>query len=118
MKHLNLNFLINLEQLTNIDSAIVQSNRNLSKTEFKIKRADSMTSVNSYFGGNSSESGSVEKSGKIPKKDQMFLRLCGDCGRILEKKFKSFKDNASNNKFTSKYDVSRVIYLTICCFIR
>jgi hypothetical protein len=35
----------------------------------------------------------------------MYLRLCCDCGKQLEKKYKSFKDKMVQPEFANLYDV-------------
>ena len=85
-------------------------------TEFKLKRSESITSVNSYFsyksGTSSSSNNNANKllanlttSQKEVNLDLMYLRLCCDCGKQLEKKYKSFKDKMVQPEFANLYDV-------------
>ena len=117
------------EQLTDPDSFIKAQTTKLvagsneqhkaPPTEFKLKRSDSITSVNSYFfhsSSNSSSSNSLSSALGQSKKqakgtvkeinfDLIYLRLCFDCGKLLEKKYKSFKDRMVQPEFANLYDV-------------
>lgn len=79
--------------------------------EFKLKRSDSMTSINSYFfkPTQSNAENSNQKSSTLL--NQIHLRLCLNCGLILEKKYNIQKDKIIRPEFANLYDVNfRLIY--------
>lgn len=101
-----------IEQLTDPDSFIKSltnqdSDNNL---EFKLRRADSINSVNSYFFKQNPSHQTSTNNEQLNKKkinsDQIYLRLCMNCSGLLEKKFKSFKDRLIRPQFLNIYDVS------------
>ncbi len=111
------------------------SQENQEQNEFKLRRADSITSVNSYFFKSNSDSnqqqtdnndlakksfglsklsfgkmGSYNQAKSNP--DQTYLRLCFDCGLTLEKKYKQLKDKTVRSHFSILYDVIlSIVYL-------
>jgi hypothetical protein len=91
--------------------------------EFRLKRADSITSVNSYFTNDSAKtsrtsfpvSSLLSSVGVVNKKaplnfEQLHLRLCLNCGLALEKKYKSVKDKIIKPKIINLYDVCKLIH--------
>jgi hypothetical protein len=93
----------------------LKANSNDNQTEFKLKRSDSLTDVNSlsffklFDQDNVENENGKNKNAKSNKKvlnlDQVYLRICFDCGRILEKKYKSLKDKIVRPIFDNLYDV-------------
>ena len=82
------------------------------KPEFKLRRSDSITSLNSYFSfkPNVANSGEQEphtlaESTHQIKLEQIFLRLCMNCSHLLEKKYNSFRDKMVKPTFVSHYEV-------------
>jgi len=84
-------------------------------TEFRLRRSESINSVNSYFFTSSNLNSSAisqsnnnnEQQNKEKKKinlDQTYLRLCMNCSKLLEKKFKSFKEKMIRPAFVTIYD--------------
>lgn len=76
--------------------------------EFKLKRSDSVTSVNSYF-FKASSNDSGKKPNETPSQsdlEQIYLRLCLNCSAVLEKKYKTLKDKLMKSKFTECYNVA------------
>lgn len=65
-----------------------------------------MTSVNSYFfkSTQSNSENSIQKSSSSI--EQMHLRLCLNCGLILEKKYNIQKDKIIRPEFANLYDVN------------
>lgn len=101
------NFFCKKEQLTDPDSLLKAHTNSTEEIEFKLKRSDSITSVNSYFFKSTQESKEkLNTKDKSPlNTDQTYLRLCFDCGRLLEKKYKSLKDKIIRPEFANLYDV-------------
>ena len=122
-------FYSNQEQLTDPDAFVKAQTAKYSSgsseqakaapTEFKLKRSDSITSVNSYFSYKSTTSSSTSESNasklfnsltsnytsKEVNFDIIYLRLCCDCGKQLEKKYKFFKEKIIQPEFANLYDV-------------
>ena len=85
------------------------SENSFQPTEFKLKRSDSITSLNSYFFKTASkdkETAFSSKSKKEPNLDSTYLRLCFDCGSLLEKKYKLLKDKMIRPELANLYDAS------------
>ncbi|RNA41431.1 rabenosyn-5-like [Brachionus plicatilis] len=74
--------------------------------EFKLKRSDSITSINSYFFKSTQSAGDGPNQKSISSFDQMHLRLCLNCGLILEKKYNIQKDKIIRPEFASLYDIN------------
>ncbi len=85
-----------------------------------MRRSDSISSVNSYFFKSTSTSSDNQKLNNTfdfsalkfgisqPNQsnlDQIFLRLCFDCGVSLEKKYKVLKDKIVRSTFSNLYGV-------------
>ena|SRR5579883_690229 len=104
--------ILNIEQLTDSEAlmrAYKDSNgmfKNDSIGEFKLKRSDSVTSVNSYFfKTGASEQGKNSFPHQNHNLAQIYLRLCLNCSAILEKKYRVLKDKLIKSKFTEYYNV-------------
>lgn len=118
-----LKFII-LEQLTDPELFVktITDNVNSSsdpekQTEFRLRRSESINSVNSYFfksphhnhnhhhhsqTNNHSESQSLKKKLDL---NQIFLRLCINCSTIVEKKYKSYREKLVRTQFAALYEV-------------
>ncbi len=107
-------FLVSIkEQLTDPDFFIKTFKEQ--DTEFKLRRSESINSVNSLFFTSSNlnsalttSSNSTNNEGNKEKKkinlDQTYLRLCMNCSKLLEKKFKSFKEKMIRPTIVAIYD--------------
>jgi hypothetical protein len=66
-------------------------------TELKFKRSNSDTSISSHnFDNHDANNG---------QKD-VYIRLCVDCGRLLNKKYQSMRDKSNRPKIFTLYDVN------------
>ena len=105
--------IFNKEQLTDPDSFIKSMAVDGAKPEFKLRRSDSITSLNSYFSfkpavvnsGEQEPPQTLAESSHQVKLDQIFLRLCMNCSHLLEKKYNSFRDKMVKPTFVSHYEV-------------
>lgn len=75
--------------------------------EFKLRRSNSITSLNSYFFHNKQVT--VTKSTDISgltknQKSLIFLRLCPNCSFLCEKVYRSSKDKQTKSTFVDYYD--------------
>jgi hypothetical protein len=102
------------EQLTDPEGFVGGQQRNGGVQEFKLKRSESLTSVNSsYFfnKSNNSDKSSINNGDnhlkKVPDLEQFYLRLCCNCSDRLEKKYKTLKDKSIKSKFSAYYEVFR-----------
>ncbi len=105
-----------VEQLTDPD-LLTKSSENQQQSEFKLRRSESITSLNSYFFKTNKKSRETKMNNKnnnsedtpLQKFDtsQIYLRLCINCSSLLEKKFKSCRDKITKPVFVAKYDVSK-----------
>jgi hypothetical protein len=68
-----------------------------SDSELKFKRSNSNTSIESS--GNSNDN-----------QKEVYIRLCIDCSRLLNKKYQSMKDKSIKPKIFSLYDVISVLF--------
>ncbi|CAF0796127.1 unnamed protein product [Brachionus calyciflorus] len=94
--------------LTDPDSLLKAHSNKSEQIEFKLKRSDSITSMNSYFFRQNNSLNSSESPSKTTNPnlnfDQMYLRLCFNCGLILEKKYNIQKDKIIKPEFANLYD--------------
>ena len=116
-------FLVSLkEQLTDPDFFIKTFKEQ--DTEFKLRRSESINSVNSLFftssnlnsASTTSPNSTYNEGNKEKKKinlDQTYLRLCMNCSKLLEKKFKSFKEKMIRPTIVAIYDELHTYYLAI-----
>ena len=104
------------EQLTDPDTLVRAHASNIKgigngTTEFKLKRSDSMSSVNSYFFKSTGSDHSLSSSPSSKKTvahdlEHIYLRLCLNCCALLEKKYKVLKDKLIKSNFTDLYNVT------------
>ena len=71
-----------------------------SDSELKFKRSNSNTSIESS--GNSNDN-----------QKEVYIRLCIDCSRLLNKKHQTMKDKSIKPKIFSLYDVISVLFLKL-----
>lgn len=76
--------------------------------EIKLRRSDSITSLNSYFFKSNKKQ--VEGEEQLTKKNnlqmnQVYIRLCFNCSHLVEKKFSLFKDKLTKPLLINHYDV-------------
>lgn len=110
---INILSRIKKEKLTDPEGFVGGQQRNGGVQEFKLKRSESLTSVNSsYFfnKSNNSDKSSMNNGGdnhlkKVPDLEQFYLRLCCNCSDRLEKKYKTLKDKNIKSKFSAYYEV-------------
>lgn len=79
--------------------------------ELKLRRSDSITSLNSYFfKSTKTHNDHTTRKSMDPKLtskiqlSQVFIRLCFDCSNLLKKKYKSSRDKMVKPSFVSHYD--------------
>ena len=65
-------------------------------SELTLKRSNSATSISSHVESNN-------------ENQQLHIRLCSDCIRLLNKKYQSLKDKSNRPKIFSLYDVIIII---------
>lgn len=75
--------------------------------EIKLRRSDSITSLNSYFFKSNIKKSEGDQH--LSKKNnlqinQIYIRLCFNCSHLVEKKFSSFKDKLSKPLLINHYD--------------